>query len=108
MGHPRTSDKEGRGPAKRYNVALSQAERVSLDELTDQGMRSARKLKRAHHLIKASAGWTDERIGAALDTARTTVARTRQGCVERGLAGALTEAAAGGAGGGPAAGAGVP
>ncbi len=78
-------------PAKRYKVDLSQAERVVLDELTRKGNISARKMKRAQILIKASAGWTDERIAEALDTARTTVERTRQRFVERGLEGALTE-----------------
>jgi transposase len=48
-------------------------------------------MKRAQILLKASAGWTDERIVEALDTGRATVERTRQRFVERGLAGALSE-----------------
>lgn len=78
-------------PAKRYRVDLSEAERVELEHLTHKGKISARKMKRAQILLKASAGWTDEQIVAALDTGRATVERTRQRFVERGLVGALTE-----------------
>jgi len=78
-------------PAKRYKVDLSESERVELEQLTHKGTISARKMKRAQILLKASAGWTDEQIAAALDTGRATVERTRQRFVERGLAGALTE-----------------
>ena len=78
-------------PAKRYKVDLSQVERVELERITHKGEVSARKMKRAQILLKASEGWTDERIAEALDTARTTVERTRQRFVERGLEGALNE-----------------
>ena len=78
-------------PAKRYKVDLSEAERLELEQLTHKGKISARKMKRAQILLKASAGWTDDKIAEALDTGRATVERTRQRFVERGLAGALTE-----------------
>jgi transposase len=78
-------------PAKRYKVDLSEAERLELEQLTHKGKISARKMKRAQILLKASAGWTDEQIAEALDTGRATVERIRQRFVERGLVGALTE-----------------
>ena len=78
-------------PAKRYKVDLSQVERMELEQLTHKGEISARKMKRAQILLKASEGWTDNAIAKALDTARTTVERTRQRFVERGLSGALSE-----------------
>jgi len=78
-------------PAKRYKVDLSEAERLELEQLTHKGKLSARKMKRAQILLKASAGWTDDKIAEALDTGRATVERLRQRFVERGLAGALTE-----------------
>ncbi|SRR5260221_6406549 len=78
-------------PGKRYKVDLSQVERTELEQITHKGEISARKMKRAQILLKASDGWTDDDIARALDTARTTVERTRQRFVERGLSGALTE-----------------
>ena len=78
-------------PAKRYKVDLSEVERLELEQLRHKGTISARKMKRAQILLKASVGWTDEQIAEALDTGRATVERIRQRFVERGLAGALTE-----------------
>ena len=54
-------------PAKRYKVDLSEAERLELEQLTHKGKISARKMKRAQILLKASAGWTDDKIAEALD-----------------------------------------
>jgi len=62
-------------PAKRYKVDLSEAEREELEQLTHKGKISARKMKRAQMLLKASAGWTDDQIAATLDTGRATVER---------------------------------
>ena len=78
-------------PAKRYKVDLSEDEQVELEQLTRKGNLSARKMKRVQILLKAQEGWTDERIAEALNTAWTTVERTRQRFVERGLSGALNE-----------------
>lgn len=80
-------------PAKRYKVDLSQAERAELEGMTRKGQVSARKMKRAQILLRASEGWRDADIAAALDTAHSTVERIRQRFVEGGLEGALNEAA---------------
>jgi transposase len=64
-----------------------------LDKLTRQGKVSARKMKRAQILLKATLGWRDEDILLALDCSRSTVERTRRRFVEGGLAKALNEEA---------------
>jgi transposase len=78
-------------PAKRYKVNLSQAERAELEGMTRKGQVSARKMKRAQILLKASEGWRDADIAAALDTGHSTVERIRQRFVEGGLSHALNE-----------------
>jgi transposase len=49
------------------------------------GKHSTRKLTRARILLKAASGWKDDRIAAALGIGRSTVERTRESFVERGL-----------------------
>jgi transposase len=78
-------------PAKRYKVDLSHEERAELEALTHKGQVSARKMKRAQILLKASDGWGDADIAKALDTGHSTVERIRQRFVEGGLARALNE-----------------
>jgi len=78
-------------PAKKYIVALSDAERAELQELTSKGKLSARKMKRAQILLKANEGWKDKEIIKALDSSRSTVERTRRRYVEGGLERALNE-----------------
>jgi len=78
-------------PAKLYKVDLSAAERSELEGLTCKGKVSARQMKRAQILLKASEGWRDVDIAEAVSTARTTVERIRQRFVEGGLARALNE-----------------
>lgn len=77
-------------PKKKYLVKLSNDEREQLVQLTRRGKTSARKINRAHTLLKAAEGWKDEAIAEALGIGRTTVERTRQRFVEVGL-GALNE-----------------
>ena len=77
--------------AKRYIVTLTDAERAQLLTLTRKGQVSARKLSRAHTLLQADAGATDEAIAAALHSSIATVERTRQRFVEEGLEAALRE-----------------
>lgn len=72
-------------PEKKYLVKLSEAESEQLEQLTRRGKTSARKLNRAHILLKAAEGWKDEDIAAALGIGRTTVERTRRRFVECGL-----------------------
>ena len=78
-------------PAKLYRVDLTNDEQTELDKLTRQGKVSARKMKRAQILLKASLGWRDEAIMQALDISRSTVERTRRRFVEGGLPKALNE-----------------
>src|SRR5258708_9378594 len=78
-------------PAKLYRVDLTNDEQTELDKLTRQGKVSARKMKRAQILLKASLGWRDEAIMQALDISRSTGERTRRRFVEGGLAQALNQ-----------------
>src|SRR5260370_41762493 len=63
--------------AKLYRVDLTNDEQTELDKLTRQGKVSARKMKRAQILLKASLGWRDEAIMQALDISRSAAERAR-------------------------------
>ena len=76
---------------KKYIVTLTAGERSQLLDLIKKGTLAARKLNRAHILLRADEGATDEAIAAALHIHRTTVERTRQRFVEANLEGALSE-----------------
>lgn len=76
---------------KKYIVTLTADERTTLLDLIKKGTLSARKLTRAHILLRADEGAADEAIAAALHIHRTTVERTRQRFVEGNLEGALSE-----------------
>ena len=65
-------------------------EHEELGCLMKQGKPSARKVARAHMLLHAAEGATDEEIAAILRVGLSTVHRTRQRCVEAGLPRALT------------------
>jgi transposase len=77
--------------AKRYVVNLEAEERDQLRGLTRKGKASARAVRRAQTLLLADEGRTDAEIAAALHSGLATVARTRQRCVEEGLAAALVD-----------------
>jgi transposase len=77
--------------AKKYVVTLSAEERAALHALTRKGKVAARKMTRAHILLQADAGATDEAIAQALHVGVSTVERTRQRCVEEGVEAALSE-----------------
>jgi putative transposase len=77
--------------AKRYIVTLTDTERTYLLTLIKKGKVSARKLGRAHTLLQAEAGATDEAIAAALHLGIATVERIRKRFVEEGVEAALTE-----------------
>jgi transposase len=77
--------------AKKYLVSLTDAERESLLTLTKKGSVAARKLNRAHILLQADAGATDDGIAQALHIGTATVERIRKRFVEAGVQGALTE-----------------
>jgi hypothetical protein len=71
--------------AKRYLVTLTAEERVHLFRLTKQGKGSARKLTRAHILLRADEGVSDKAIAAALHIGIAKVERLRKCLVEEGL-----------------------
>jgi Homeodomain-like domain len=76
---------------KKYLVTLTEAERTTLHDLTKKGKVAARKLTRAHVLLQADAGATDDTIAAALHIGRATVERIRKRFVEQSLDAALSE-----------------
>jgi transposase len=70
---------------KKYLVDLSEQECNALKHLVDSGRQGGRKIRWAHALLKANAGWSDEKIAEAFDISVPTVQRLRQRCVEEGL-----------------------
>ncbi len=72
-------------PRIRYIVDLTDEEREHLLGVTQRGKSSARKIKRAQILLKASGGLGDEQIAEAVGTSLATVFRTRKRFVEEGL-----------------------
>ncbi len=76
---------------KKYVVDLDKHERESLRETLRKGQSSARRLRRAHTLLLADEGLTDEEIARALHAGVRTVERTRKRFVEEGLEAALSE-----------------
>ena len=78
-------------PAKRYLVALDEAEKEQLSSMIRRGNWSARQLARTRILLKASAGRADVAIAQAVNVSVGVVERTRRRYAEAGLAAALTE-----------------
>ena len=76
---------------KKYIVDLTDAERSSLHDLITKGTTTARRFTRAHLLLAAAEGQTDQQIAATLRIGLRTVERTRQRFVEGGLHRALTD-----------------
>jgi transposase len=76
---------------KKWVVDLSAEEREELLGLIRKGKAAARRLTRAHILLLADEGRTDEEIAAALHTNRSTAERVRHRFVEEGLEAALSE-----------------
>jgi transposase len=76
---------------KKWVADLSAEEREELLGLIRKGKAAARRLTRAHILLLADEGRTDEEIAAALHTNRSTAERVRHRFVEEGLEAALSE-----------------
>jgi transposase len=76
---------------KRYVVTLTDAERSQLLALTKKGRVAARRLTRAHVLLHADAGASQDAIAVALHIGRATVMRLCKRCVEEGLEAALRD-----------------
>jgi transposase len=74
---------------KKYVVDLSDEECGILQQTLRSGRHAARKMRWARALLKADAGWKDEKIAEALDISLPTVQRIRQRFVEEGLQVAL-------------------
>ena len=77
--------------AKKYIVSLADDERAQLLALTKRGKVSARRLSRAHILLQADTGLSDDAIAQALHIGTATVERIRKRFVEDGLEAALSE-----------------
>ena len=71
--------------SKKYVVDLTEVEREELERLVRSGKDSARRIRYAQALLKADAGWTDQRISEAFQMSINTVQRLRQRFVEEGL-----------------------
>ena len=78
-------------PTKKYLVTLTEEERSTLWKLIKKGTVAARKLSRAHILLLADEGRTDDEIAAALHVGSATVERIRKRFVEEGVDAALSE-----------------
>jgi putative transposase len=74
--------------AHKYIVDLTVDEQEYLLNLIKKGKPSARKVARAHVLLRANERATDDEIAQALHLGVSTVHRTRQRFVEEGLAAA--------------------
>ena len=76
-------------PASKVVVRLTADQRQILEHLVHTGTHPAHATRRARILLKADAdgpdAWPDERIAAALDVCRMTVARVRQQFATEGL-----------------------
>lgn len=77
--------------SKLYVVDLTDEERTGLRDLVRKGRLSARKLTRAHILLRADEGVVDTAIAEALHVHVATVERTRRRFVEGGVEWALSE-----------------
>jgi transposase len=75
----------------RYRVDLEESEREHLEAIVAGGNRAVRRVKRAQILLAAAAGVSDAVIAASLRVGTSTVYRTKQHFVERGLDRALSE-----------------
>src|SRR5947209_8390867 len=77
---------------KIYIVDLTEAQRATRLNLIKKGTLAARKLNRAHILLQAADGASDQAIAAVLHIGRATVERTRKRFVEGNLERARAEA----------------
>ena len=74
---------------KKYIVDLTEQERNALRQMVRLGRDSARRIRWAQALLKADAGWTDQKISEAFDISIRTMQRIRQRFVEEGIRVAL-------------------
>jgi transposase len=74
---------------KKYIVELTDEERKELERLIRSGKHPARRIRYGQALLKANAGWTDEKISEAFGVSVRTIQRIRQRFVEEGMQVAL-------------------
>ena len=79
--------------AHKYLVDLTDEERGYLLNLIHKGKPTARRVARAHVLLRAAEGATDEEIAQTLHLGVSTVHRTRQRFVDEGLTAGVKRAA---------------
>jgi putative transposase len=79
--------------AHKYLVDLTEEEQGYLLDVIHQGKTPARRVARAHVLLHAAEGATDEEIAEMLHLGLSTVHRTRQRLVDEGLTAAFSEQA---------------
>lgn len=72
-----------------YVINLTEDERAALTEIMTRKRVLAQKRRRAHILLLADEGWTDEEIADRVEAGVRTVERVRQRCCERGLKASL-------------------
>ena len=77
--------------AHKYLVDLTDEEQGNLLDVIRKGKTTARRVARAHILLRAAAGASDEEIAETLHLGLSTVHRTRQRFVDEGLTAALSE-----------------
>ena len=77
----------------KYLVDLTVSEHLTLLNVIKKGKGTARKVTRAHILLQAAEGASDEEIAHELRIGSSTVHRVRQRFVEEGLEAALSERA---------------
>ena len=71
-------------------IQLTAGQQQALEAFTSKGQAPARKIKRAHILLKSAEGkWTDAQISQAFGVSETTIWRVRRRFVEHGLDEAL-------------------
>ena len=77
--------------AHKYLVDLTEEEQGSLLDVIHKGKTTARRVARAHVLLRAAEGVTDKEIAQTLHVGMATVHRTRRRFVDEGLSAALSE-----------------
>lgn len=74
---------------KKYVVDLSDSQRQELKDCVEKGQTTAYKIRHAHILLKADAGWKDAQIAEAFGCHVQTVYNVRRRFVEKGFSEAL-------------------
>ena len=74
---------------KKYVVDLSDSQRELLKDCVEKGQTTAYKIRHAHILLKADAGWSDAQIAEAFGCHPQTVYNVRRRFVEKGFSEAL-------------------